>query len=188
MLLFALLVAQDRTNEANAILEHALPEFAKKAIKNTQEELGDARTRAWSIICVNNLKQIGVAFRMWALDHEDKFPFNVALANGGTLELCSRGEDGLEKNPAPHFMVMSNELSSTRILTCPVDATRTPAIDFLNLTLTNVSYQVASGSNCNPDNTNQVLIICPIHGHALDCGGVVRQASPQGKPKNSTGE
>lgn len=189
MFLFSLLMAQDRTDEANTILEQKLPEFASKAIRNVQGELDDAQAHASSIICVNNLKQIGLSFQIWALDHEDKYPFNVPLASGGTLELCSRGEDGFEKNPAPHFMVMSNELYSARILTCPGDTTRMAASGFLNLTPTNVSYRVVSGSNCTPSRTNQILILCPIHSHTVNCGGyTVNQQVANGGTKKSTGE
>jgi serine/threonine protein kinase/class 3 adenylate cyclase len=179
MLLFALLTAQDRTNEADAILEHALPDFAQKAIKNTQQAMDNARTRALSASCVINLKQIALALKIWADDHENKFPFTVTRADGGTLELCSRGKEGFEKDPVPHFLVISNELFTPRILTCPADPKRTPAPDFLSLTPTNVTYQVFSGADCNPDKTNQVMIFCPIHGNAIDCSGAIKVGNPE---------
>ncbi len=37
------------------------------------------------INCVNNLKQIGIAFRTWALDNADKYPCNVGTNAGGGL-------------------------------------------------------------------------------------------------------
>src|SRR5882724_2787082 len=52
-----------------------------------------ARHRATycGMYCVNNLKQVGVAFRTWALDNGDKYPPQVSVTNGGTMELVSGG-------------------------------------------------------------------------------------------------
>jgi prepilin-type N-terminal cleavage/methylation domain-containing protein/prepilin-type processing-associated H-X9-DG protein len=68
--------------------------------------------------CTNNLKQIGVGFRTWALDNGDKYPPQVSITNGGTMELVGSGIVW------PHFSVMSNELSTPKILVCPEDAAR----------------------------------------------------------------
>ena len=59
--------------------------------------------------CSNNLKQIGLAFRTWAIDNDGQFSFNVSTNAGGTMELCVRGSDGFDTNAALHFQVMSNE-------------------------------------------------------------------------------
>src|SRR5690349_8253126 len=71
------------------------------------------------INCTNNLKQIGLAFRTWALDNNDQFPFQVSATNGGTMELTGSGIASV------HFQVMSNELSTPKILLCPADIGRT---------------------------------------------------------------
>ena len=34
------------------------------------------------INCTNNLKQIGLAYRIWADDHEGKYPLTISVANG----------------------------------------------------------------------------------------------------------
>jgi prepilin-type processing-associated H-X9-DG protein len=73
---------------------------------------------AQRINCVNNLKQIGVGFRTWALDNSDKYPAHVSVTNGGTMELVDGG------TVWPHFSVMSNELSTPKILVCPEDVAR----------------------------------------------------------------
>src|SRR6266571_8962376 len=86
--------------------------------------LARAKARAQSINCVNNLKQIGLAFRTWELDHQDNFPFNVSTNAGGTMELCAPGIDGFDLNPAPHFQVLSNELSVPRVLICAADTSK----------------------------------------------------------------
>jgi hypothetical protein len=132
-----------------------------------------AKYRAQQINCVNNMKQVGLAFRTWAVDHGDKFPFNVSTKSGGTLELCSVGPGGFDQNGAVHLMVMSNELSNPKILVCPADSKHS-GIDFQSLTAANVTYQVYSGTDINDTNPQAVLAVCPVHGTTLLCDGSVQ--------------
>lgn len=118
------------------------------------------------IRCINNLKEIGLAFRIWEGDNNDKYPFNVRIASGGTMELCDRQTDGFDKNAVFHFQVMSNELSTTKVLVCPSDA-KQPAIDFGHLQRENVSYQLRTGVNVTQSNPTEILAICPIHHNVL---------------------
>ena len=78
------------------------------------------------INCVNNLKQVGLGFRTWALDNNDKYPMLVSITNGGTLELIGT------RSVFSHFAVMSNELSTPKILFCPeeTDPSRQSASTF----------------------------------------------------------
>ena len=66
------------------------------------------------IKCMNNLKQIGLAYRVFANDNDDKFPFNFtnSLAYGNVTQAWL------------HFQAMSNECGSARILICPDDRER----------------------------------------------------------------
>ena len=48
------------------------------------------RTQHYSNCC-NNLKQIGLAFRIWAGDNNDKYPMSVFLTNGGAMEAVLNG-------------------------------------------------------------------------------------------------
>jgi len=87
------------------------------------------------ISCVNNLKQVGLAYRMWANDHGDQFPWAAPGTNGGTLELATSG------NVVAHFLTASNEMNTPRILACPSDDMRTKAIQFdSNFSSANISY------------------------------------------------
>jgi len=87
--------------------------------------------------CTNNLKQIGLAFRQWALDNGGRYPMRVPLAAGGTMELV------IGSNVFPHFLVMSNELNTPMVLACPEDRTRKMTRLFTtNLSDANVSYFV----------------------------------------------
>jgi prepilin-type processing-associated H-X9-DG protein len=132
--------------------------------------------------CTNNLKQIGLAFRTWAIDNDGKFPFNVSTNAGGTMELCARGSDGFDRNAALHFQVMSNELSTPKLLVCPNDWASKPAVRFQNLQATNVSYLLHSGTNLNEGNPNAMLALCPFDGNTLYCDGSVAAAKADWKP------
>lgn len=97
--------------------------------------LAKAKGRAQRINCVNNLKQVGLAFRTWALDHEDANPMAVSTNKGGSLEWREGG------NAYLHFRALSNELSTPKILACPAD-TRTAVSDFNSLRNQHLSYFV----------------------------------------------
>jgi len=43
--------------------------------------------KAQRIRCVNNLKQIGIATRIYATDNQDRFPWQVPQTEGGTAEI-----------------------------------------------------------------------------------------------------
>ncbi|MGD1087307.1 MAG: type II secretion system protein [Verrucomicrobiota bacterium] len=73
---------------------------------------------------MSNLKQIGVAYRIWAGDHNGKYPMQTSVTNGGAMELISTGD------VFANFQVMSNELSTPEILVCPADANRVAATNF----------------------------------------------------------
>ena len=69
----------------------------------------------------------------------------VSVTNGGTMELTAKG-----KNAWLNFLVMSNELSTPKILICPADTGRVFATSFTNgLSATNVSYFVGMDANAD---------------------------------------
>jgi hypothetical protein len=139
--------------------------------------LARAKSKAQRIACVNNMKQIGLAFRTWAIDNDGNYPFNLSTNKGGTMELSAAGRDGFESNAARIFLVMSNELSTPGILVCPADSKRQPALNFPSLQPANVSYQMFSGPNIKETNPQEILAICPIHDNVLMCDGSVQSFS-----------
>jgi prepilin-type processing-associated H-X9-DG protein len=84
-----------------------------------QRRTGFRGARTSRLGCVSNLKQIGLGFRMWSNDHGELFPWQVPIANGGTEELAHLPYAAL------HYLAVSNELNSAKILKCPDDAERT---------------------------------------------------------------
>jgi prepilin-type N-terminal cleavage/methylation domain-containing protein len=87
--------------------------------------------------CVNNLRQIGLSFHVWALDNNGQFPMSVSVTKGGSTEFVSRG------GVFAHFMVLTNELGTPKWLRCPQDTTPTNTTSFkTNFTEANISYFV----------------------------------------------
>jgi prepilin-type processing-associated H-X9-DG protein len=76
------------------------------------------RVRARRINCTCNLKQVGLAYKQWALDNQDRYPMQVSVTNGGTMELVNSGAVWV------HFRVLSNELNTPKVLWCPADKAR----------------------------------------------------------------
>ena len=89
------------------------------------------------ISCTSNLKQIGLAFRLYSNDHDDRFPFAVSNDSDGTLGFVNSSQ------VIRHFESLSNELITPRILVCPSDAGRLRGFNFLTpLANSNLSYFV----------------------------------------------
>jgi prepilin-type N-terminal cleavage/methylation domain-containing protein len=83
--------------------------------------LARAKGKALRIQCVSQLQQVGFAMRSFANEHRDTFPPQVEIADGGTRALS---------DPWMHFSVLSNELTTPRILFCPSDKEKRSASDF----------------------------------------------------------
>jgi hypothetical protein len=132
--------------------------------------------------CVNNLKMVGLCFKMWAMDNDGHFPFNVSTNAGGTREFCTPGADGFDRNAAMHFLVMSNELSTPTLLVCPQDSSRERAVVFSSLQASNVTYWMHSGTDLNTNNPSAALVVCPVDGNTLHCDGSVTVGKAHWKP------
>ena len=86
--------------------------------------LAKAKARAQRISCVSNLKQVGLAFRMFSNDHGEKFPWQEDIKNGGTKNVNAI------LGSLWSFVACSNELNSPKVLACGADSARGKATSF----------------------------------------------------------
>jgi prepilin-type N-terminal cleavage/methylation domain-containing protein len=79
------------------------------------------KAKSQRINCVNNLKTIGVALRNFSSEHSGSWPMDLAVTNGGTREWLAD-----ETQLWRHWLRLSNELATPKILLCPSDLQRLP--------------------------------------------------------------
>jgi prepilin-type N-terminal cleavage/methylation domain-containing protein/prepilin-type processing-associated H-X9-DG protein len=87
--------------------------------------LAKAKAKAQRIKCVNNLKNVGLSFRIFATDNGDRFPMEITYAEGGSSDYNS---NVAFQNIV--FQVLSNELSTPKIVVCPSDAGKIEATNW----------------------------------------------------------
>jgi competence protein ComGC len=98
------------------------------------------RAKAPRITCLNNLKQVGIAYRIWESDHDDLFPALQSVTNGGWREVLTNANQGFRC--WTNYVIMANEMGLvTKVLICPSDE-RKPADSFTNFANINLSYFV----------------------------------------------
>jgi prepilin-type N-terminal cleavage/methylation domain-containing protein len=101
--------------------------------------LSNAKSKAITTQCLNNLKQLPPAYSMYTGDNDGHYPWHVDVDFGGTRAT----DTGPLVEWADHYRVTSNELSTPKILICPADRERVPGDAWFMLAgLENVSYFV----------------------------------------------
>jgi hypothetical protein len=124
----------------NQRLKAAFQASANQAgVASEEDPLGAAQEKAKSAHCVNNLKQFGLAARLWANDNKDTLP--------------------------PDVLSMTNELSTPKILVCPSDTGRTKAASWSEFGAANLSYEFLAPGISETETPYTIIARCPIHGH-----------------------
>ena len=123
---------------------------AQAGVPEEVDPFAEAKGRAGRIACINNIKQIGLAARMWANDRKNIMP--------------------------PDFLTMSNYLNNPKMLACPGDPARQPAANWREFDGSNVSYEFLSPGVPEGD-PSIVLVRCPIHFNVGLLDGSAHQLS-----------
>jgi hypothetical protein len=114
--------------------------------------LARAKQKAQTINCVNNLKQIGVAARIYSDAHNNTWPTDLKSIAGN--------------------------VASPSVFKCPSDAHATAATSATDLSDANISYEIVNAENAKPD---EVYVRCPIHNNVLLGDGSVQIKGRQKK-------
>lgn len=110
--------------------------------------LAKAKEKAADMIkCQNNLQLIGIASRVYALDHNDTLPRD--------------------------FLTMRAELSSPVHLVCPHDPGRTAmtGTNWSAVTAAHITYEFLLPGARQEDSVGKPVFRCPIHGTTIDGEG-----------------
>jgi len=96
--------------------------------------------------CLNNLKEIGTAYRLWAGDNGDLVPSQQTVASNGWKDFLTNANQG--SNCWLNYAIMGNEMGqSPKLVVCPADE-RQAALSFTNgFDNTHVSYFVGVTAN-----------------------------------------
>ena len=92
---------------------------------------------AHGLRCVSNLKNVGLAFRIYATDN-DRFPGEGMLSNGVPLA---------EITASQIYRSLSDELSTPKIVFCSADKERSPGEKFPSLEGVQISYFASVNAN-----------------------------------------
>lgn len=112
--------------------------------------LSKAKSRAYRIMCVSNLRQVGLGLRMWSDDNEEHYPWYVPASEGGAKSIPIAWLQ---------FVVLSNEIQTPKVLVCPSDRQKTKAADFTDgpqgfLTMTNDALSFFVGTEADQTRPN----------------------------------
>jgi len=109
--------------------------------------LARAKQKAQRIQCINNLKQVGLAYRIWSNDNGDRFPAQQTVALGGWSDyVTGLSGTGLSEYTYYNFTIMANEMGqSPKIVLCPSDD-RNANTNFYANTTTAIQSPAPGGS------------------------------------------
>lgn len=113
--------------------------------------LAKAKSKAQRISCVNGLKQVGLAFRMFSNDYQERFPWLVPAGAGGSGVAANVNSVPTAPgcNPA-NFRAIEKELNNPKVLACPSDGGATKATQWPEIGGRTPSDALNSTDSINP--------------------------------------
>jgi prepilin-type N-terminal cleavage/methylation domain-containing protein len=112
--------------------------------------LARAKARAQRIGCTSNLKQIGLAMRLYSNDHDGKFPWGVPQTDGGGKPLANFSDLSDTMTVDIQFLLASNELVTPKVVVCASDKSRPQANDWATFGMGNISYALGYVDETKP--------------------------------------
>jgi len=162
--------------------------------------LAKAKARAQRIQCVSNLKQIGLAHRMFGNDHQEKFAWHIPVQpfgdGAGTADANGLigSFPGYVMDNLTIYRAISNELNNPKPLNCPSDTRARPVAFQPNLpnALTDDKKQVSYFVGIDADETRPQTILSGDRnvtgGAAAPAGGETKMSwtAPSPMPPGQT--
>ncbi len=143
--------------------------------------LARAKAKANRTKCLSNIKQVNLGFRIFSNDNAEKYPWCVAVADGGTSPSVNQAYQ--------QFLVCSNEINSPKVLVCPSDSSKTVRALWADFqTSGNAALSLFAGT-CAREEFPQSLLtgdrnITPMSG--VSCGNAGGMAVSGGVTVNSS--
>ena len=117
--------------------------------------LSKAKAKAARAKCVSNLKQNGVAFAVFANDHNGRFPFKEPEATNtfGAPSILQAYNNPGRAQAWVHYATLANEVANPAVLVCPGDQNKrkTIASDFSSAMAGQGFLRNVNGPNIRPD-------------------------------------
>jgi hypothetical protein len=144
--------------ENEALRQHSTNPAADGLVPREFAGLDEQPADTQAVLCLNNLKQLGLSVRVWAQDNDQASP--------------------------PRLLDMTNEMSTPKILVCPADTIRQAATDWASFTGHNCSYEyLAPAAPEVETEPSRLLFRCPIHGNIALCDGSVQMSVSKTHPE-----
>ena len=116
--------------------------------------IAKAKSRGNRIVCISNMRQVSLGFRMWSDDHDFRYPWQLNPADGGTRTVTEAWK---------HFAVISNEIVTPRVLHCASDGAKKFAENFSSRpegfgTLKNTALSFAVGTEAREERPSMHIV------------------------------
>jgi len=112
--------------------------------------LARAKARAQRVSCTSNLKQVGLAMRLYGNDHEGKFSWRIPQTEGGGMP-----DDSGNATVELQFRLASNEVVTPKVVVCPSDKSRPQSTDWGAFGMGNISFTL--GGDADETKPNHIL-------------------------------
>lgn len=115
-------------------------------------EMGGKKDRR-QLVCMVNLKQLGIGLIMYSGDHTNQLPWNVSTNTKGGKMVAEIA------TAADCFSAITNYVQQPRLFVCPTDKARQAATNFAGFSNSNLSYFVSLDASLPASSSPSLLIL-----------------------------